>query len=821
MGLDFTPELLIVDDRIENLELLRALLGKMDVKLELIQSPLEALQKVEKKEYALIILDIQMPQMDGFLLAQKIREGRMNIATPIIFLTAFYLDKESEQRGYDCGCVDFIMKPFNSTILTNKINIFLDLYKNKKEKEVQNLQLNTALRDKELFENRLRNLATNYRTILEGQSELILKINSSQVIEFANKAFSDFFDYSLDGISKNSISDISRELSEQFKVTIEQMNGKKQSMIVEQPLKNQLCELKWIEWAIFKQVDFDDIRYLIVGRDVSEKKLLRDSLLKKEKILRKTEKLTKFGSFEWDSYSKILKGSEGFYRLYDIADTEFKPVEELLKLKVHPDDLHAIDRMLYHLPKKSQKLEFEHRIVLSNSKIEHIRVKLYSEYDPVSDIVHLHGLVSNISKQKVLDATFRESLSLDKNAYQDKVFLELNEKNEISFINDFGCAFLECSDVQKSKGINFLSFIPKADRVKVGRILDLKSRKKDFVFEVITIQTKSKKLKKVVLGAYSLTINGEVSIRAILHCLSQSDAHDENKNNNQDDLLGLKRKENEFSKKTEKLLERVNQELKVNEFQRQLLSKKSELESLGKMAGSVVHEINQPLTGISMIMDNILLRLSMDNIDEKYIREKCSQVFHDIDRIKKYLSQIGIFNSAQKENAIDSVDVNHVVKDAIDLVQKQYKNSNVDIKLKVNPESLYICGNRYKLQKVIVDILNNSYESIGEKLNKDKKATDDYIKIKTELINQEVVVVIKDNGHGIDPDNLNYIFEPFFSTKQNGIGSGLGLYVSKDIIQKMNGKIAVKSKKDEFTEMKLIFPFETKTEKKEVYFKEN
>ena len=820
MGLDFTPELLIVDDRIENLELLRALLGKMDVKLELIQSPLEALQKVEKKEYALIILDIQMPQMDGFLLAQKIREGRMNIATPIIFLTAFYLDKESEQRGYDVGCVDFIMKPFNSTILTNKINIFLDLYKNKKEKEIQNQELNVALRDKELFENKLRNLASNYRTILEGQSELILRINSSQVIEFANKAFSDFFDYSLDGISKNSISDISRELSDQFKMTIEQMNGKKQSMIVEQPLKNQLSELKWIEWTIFKQVDFDDIHYLIIGRDVSQRKLIRDSLLKKEKIMRKTEKLTKLGSFEWDSYSKILKGSEGFYKLYEVLDNELTPVEEMLKMKVHPDDLHAIDRMLYHLPKKSQKLEFEHRIILSNSSIKHIRVKLYTEYDPVSDILHLHGLVSNISKEKILDATFRESLSLDKNAYRDKVFLELNEKNEINYINDFGCAFLECNDVQKTKGINFLNFIPEADQLKVGKILDQKRRKKDFVFEVITIQTKSEKLKKVVFGAYSIRNNNEVSIRAILHCLSQGDLPKQNKKLNQDDLLGLKRKENEFSKNTEKLMERVNQELKVNEFQRQLLSKKSELESLGKMAGSVVHEINQPLTGISMIMDNILLRLSMDKIDEEYIREKCSQVFHDIDRIKKYLSQIGIFNSAQKENTIDSVDVNHVVKDAIDLIRKQYKNSKIDIKLKVNPESLYICGNRYKLQKVIVDILNNSYESIGEKLTKGKK-TNDYITIKTELINEEVVVVIKDNGHGIDPDNLNYIFEPFFSTKQNGIGSGLGLYVSKDIVQKMNGKIAVKSKKDEYTEMKLIFPFEIKTEKKEVYFKEN
>ena len=125
------------------------------------------------------------------------------------------------------------------------------------------------------------------------------------------------------------------------------------------------------------------------------------------------------------------------------------------------------------------------------------------------------------------------------------------------------------------------------------------------------------------------------------------------------------------------------------------------------------------------------------------------------------------------------------------------------------------------MQKVIVDILNNSYESVGEKLknNKNGELKEDGIQVRTKLVENEVVVSIKDYGEGIDPKNLNYIFEPFFSTKKNGENSGLSLYVSKNIVQKMNGEIKVKSKKNEFTEMKLIFPYEQKVEKKEVYFK--
>lgn len=813
MGFNFTPEVLVVDDRLENLDLIGAVLGKLDTKLELIQSPLDAIRKIEEKEYALILLDIQMPQMDGFALAEKIRSGIKNAETPIIYITAFYLDKESEQRGYDCGCVDFIMKPFNSTILKNKVNIFLDLYKNRKLKEDQNVKLNLALRDKELFENRLKNLASNYRTIIEGQSELILKINDSFKIEFANKAFTDFFNYSLDGVAVNSVADINRELSDQISVAIKQMNGKSQSVILEKPIKNHLLEQKWIEWSVFKQMEFNEMFYHIVGRDVSDKKLLKDSLIKKELMIRKIQKLARVGSFEWDSYTNILRGSTEFYRIYEISDKEIDNVLACIKEKFHPEDLLSFDKVLNIRAKENQKLELKHRIITKDQKVRHIHLEINAEYNSKVDLLIYTGVAWDVTEDVEIETTLKNSLGFEREEYHDKAFVELNENKEIVYINDFGCKMLECNDLNKTTNVSFFNFIPVPFADKAEDLLNFREKKRDFVFDVINLQSKNGNFKKVVLIAFSYNGKG---IRLLMNELPQPNGEGIIENKYQSVITDLKVHEKELERNASEMQKKINNELLVNEYQNQLLTQKSELESLGKMASSVVNEINQPLSGISMIIDNILLRLSKDIIDKEYIEEKCQQVFKDIDRIKIYLSQISIFNSSQNESCDASVNVNNVVQDAVNLMKKQYKNSNVDIQLKVDPDSLYICGNKYKLQKVIVDILNNSYESIGEKLKRSNshESMEDKIQVKTKLVENEVVVSIKDFGEGIDPRNLNSIFEPFYSTKQEKTNSGLSLYVSKNIVQKMNGEIKVRSKKNQYTEMKLIFPFEQMIEKK-------
>ena len=818
MELDFTPQLLIVDDRQENLELLKALLDRLEVEMELVQSPIKALQDIEKKEYALIILDVQMPQMDGFLLAQKIRSGMVNKSTPIIFLTAIYLDKKSESRGYECGGVDFIMKPFDTTILLNKVNIFLDLYTNRRLLESQNEKLTIALKEKSFLESRLRNLASDYRSILEGQSELILKMDGQKRVEFANRAFTDFFDYTIDGIIKDPLSKISIALQEQISKGIESLNGRDRVIVIEESFLNSKGNNVFLEWTIYKEVEFDDTCFLAIGRDISDQKKITESLVQKENVLREIQKKTKIGSFEWDSYSKFIRGSDEFLRLYELSADEEQNVFDQIMLGICIEDRNAIQRMFLNFPRKNQKIEFEHRYNYKDGTIKYFKVEINSEYDEAEDILKLFGLVCDLSQEKALEITFKESLSLDNEAYVDKAIFELNEDNCFSYVNDYACRFLECMDLKKSKNIEFIQFFE--DNSKIKNLLDLSHSKKGFVFEVLSVVTKKNKKKRIVLAAHQIVVDNKKGVRGMMLEIAGNGKVGEDTVKYQNIITGLKKQEKEFEQSTLKLKNKVDEELKTNDFHRQLLSKKSELESLGKMASSIVNEINQPLAGISMVMDNLLLRLSMNKLDENYIREKCAQVFVDIDRIKKYLSQIGIYNSSQKESTEELIDVNKIIRLSIGIVQKQYVNSNIDWAFKESKDDLYVIGNKYKFQKVLCDLLSNAYESIEPKF-KDVKSEYNYINIATNLNDEKVMITIKDNGCGIAPDNLNYIFEPFFTTKQSGIGSGLGLYISKGIVQKMNGQILVKSKKDEYTEMTLILPYEFESSKKEIIFEKN
>jgi two-component system NtrC family sensor kinase len=122
------PAVLIVDDVEANLVALRALLEGMSCTVTSASSGTQALRALLKKEFAVMLLDVQMPEMDGYEVA---RHARMNPATcdvPIIFLTATHDSEENVARGYGSGAVDFLFKPIDSAVLLSKVRIFLELY---------------------------------------------------------------------------------------------------------------------------------------------------------------------------------------------------------------------------------------------------------------------------------------------------------------------------------------------------------------------------------------------------------------------------------------------------------------------------------------------------------------------------------------------------------------------------------------------------------------------------------------------------------------------------------------------------------------------
>jgi CheY-like chemotaxis protein len=121
-------KILLVDDRPENLLALEAILSSLDQELVRANSGEEALRALLKDEFALILLDAQMPGMDGFETATRIKRRNRTRDIPIIFLTAVDKDQHYSYRGYAAGGADYISKPFDPWVLRAKVQVFVDLW---------------------------------------------------------------------------------------------------------------------------------------------------------------------------------------------------------------------------------------------------------------------------------------------------------------------------------------------------------------------------------------------------------------------------------------------------------------------------------------------------------------------------------------------------------------------------------------------------------------------------------------------------------------------------------------------------------------------
>src|SRR5262249_19489536 len=130
--------ILIVDDEPKNLIALEAVLNDPGYRLIQADSAEQALLALLADEFALLILDIRMPGMTGFELAQMVRARKKTASVPIIFLTAYYGDDEHLIEGYQAGGVDYVRKPINPDILRSKVAIFADLYRKQRALEAVN-----------------------------------------------------------------------------------------------------------------------------------------------------------------------------------------------------------------------------------------------------------------------------------------------------------------------------------------------------------------------------------------------------------------------------------------------------------------------------------------------------------------------------------------------------------------------------------------------------------------------------------------------------------------------------------------------------------
>lgn len=177
-------KILVVDDRRENLIALEAVLAPLNEEIVWAMSGEEALRKVLTEEFAVILMDAQMPDMDGFETAAFIRERERTKHLPIIFVTAYSRDRREVSHGYSVGAVDYITKPYDPDILRSKVRVFVELYKRGEQiKRQQELIRVAEAREAELLlEEQAREMEQQHMRELAEELEARVEERTAQLV---------------------------------------------------------------------------------------------------------------------------------------------------------------------------------------------------------------------------------------------------------------------------------------------------------------------------------------------------------------------------------------------------------------------------------------------------------------------------------------------------------------------------------------------------------------------------------------------------------------------------------------------------------------
>ncbi|HZH35364.1 MAG TPA: ATP-binding protein, partial [Pyrinomonadaceae bacterium] len=223
------------------------------------------------------------------------------------------------------------------------------------------------------------------------------------------------------------------------------------------------------------------------------------------------------------------------------------------------------------------------------------------------------------------------------------------------------------------------------------------------------------------------------------------------------------------------------------------LQQREKLSSIGMLAAGVAHEVNTPLTGVSSYTQMLLGMIPETDPKHALLQKVAKQT----DRASNIVGNLLNFSRAGSAGEFTELDLNKVIDDTLQLLEVQLRRSQVELVKNYERGLQPILGNAGKLQQVFTNLILNARDAC---LSKGR------IEITTRTTEDGVTVEVADNGTGILPENLSKIYDPFFTTKEVGRGTGLGLAVSYGIVQEHVGEIDVESTVGEGTTFRLTFP---------------
>lgn len=252
------------------------------------------------------------------------------------------------------------------------------------------------------------------------------------------------------------------------------------------------------------------------------------------------------------------------------------------------------------------------------------------------------------------------------------------------------------------------------------------------------------------------------------------------------DISERKKIDEELKDLNFELQKKIEEEIEKKEERNHALLQHSRLVAMGEMINSIAHHWRQPISAIGLIFYKLELAKESGKLDDKMFFESTSQGSALVEQMSKVIDDFrGFFkpNSEKKKFFLyESLDM------AVHIIRAAVLEEDIDIKIE-GDANIPLCGYPNELAQVFINIMTNAKDAISEK--KEKRGS---LKVLISHDDERVSIEFQDSGGGIADDVLNRVFEPYFTTKEQGYGTGIGLYMSMQIITKnMNGNLSVKN----------------------------
>ena len=246
----------------------------------------------------------------------------------------------------------------------------------------------------------------------------------------------------------------------------------------------------------------------------------------------------------------------------------------------------------------------------------------------------------------------------------------------------------------------------------------------------------------------------------------------------------LIRREKELIEENELLDAKVKEEVTKNISKEKLLIQQSRTAAMGEMMGAIIHQWKQPLNGISISSSAIDMHIIMDDFDKDMLSKQTENITKQIEYMNTTMNEFRDFFKSQPKSCFD---MDSCVKEVLKLIGKIYETQYIKFDLDLE-ENLYVLGYPNELNQVIINIFNNARDIILEKDSEVKM-----IFIKTYAQDDMAVMTITDCAGGIPEDIIDIVFDPYVTTKSDDKGTGIGLDMSKTIVEKVEGSLTVEN----------------------------